>query len=270
MTSTTGFGFLRAGETVNVTVSLQPDGTLLASQVDYAQAAGNTTVRGNIIQLTASNGNTLMDLIVQQAPAGMGALLGQRITITVPPTGLSYVIDSDGFTLPSGPAFASAANLEVGQEVSVVLQSIVASQLAAGSTPILGPALTTGTAASIALEPSQFTGVVNGVFPINVSGLNFVVSTEPMYLLPPAVTTMAAPAPVPINFTVQATSATTFTNLNPESISGLAAGDVISVKGWLFPYGVIPLDCLGENGCAPLGQIAAEAIVGRPGPAPLF
>jgi hypothetical protein len=76
--------------------------------------------------------------------------------------------------------------------------------------------------------------------------------------------------PASINLTVQATSATTWTNLTPDSISGLAVGDVVSIKGWLFPYGAVPQICQAGLGCAPIGEIAAEAIVGRPGPTPLF
>jgi hypothetical protein len=38
---------------------------LLASTVEYLQAAGQMVVEGNIIRLSTSGGNTLMDLIVQ-------------------------------------------------------------------------------------------------------------------------------------------------------------------------------------------------------------
>jgi hypothetical protein len=53
-------------------------------------------------------------------------------------------------------------------------------------------------------------------------------------------------------------------------MAGLAAGDVVSVKGWLFPYGAVPQVCLGSGGCAPIGEMAVETVVARPGPTPLF
>jgi hypothetical protein len=271
------FSCLAAGQIVKVEMSLQTNSNLVASAVSYIQPAGQTVVVGNIIQLSSSGGNTMMDLILQQgppAPATATALppFGQRVTVTVPTTGVNYAIDSDSFTLPNGLTFASIANLMVGQEVSVAVVpgSLTTTGGSTSSGAIGGPVAATFTASSITLEPSQITGSVNSALPINVSGLSFVLSTYPNYFVPPSATAATPPTPMPVNLTVQATSATTFTNLTPDSISGLAAGDVVSVKGWLFPYGAIPLDCLGVDGCAPFGVIAAETVVGRPGPTPLF
>ena len=273
---------LAAGQIVNLALSLQDsasgtidNGGLLASQVTYVQPAGQTVVQGNIIELSTSGGNTIMDLVLQQGPPTPAANPlppGNRATVTVPSTGVMYAIDSGGFTLPNGLTFSTAANLMVGQEVSVVIASgsVTTPSNPPSSTPIAGPAPITFTASSITLEPSQLTGTVNSAFPINVSGLNFVIATYPSYFVPPAATAAAAPTPAAINLTVQATSATTFTNLNPDTISGLAAGDVVSIKGWLFPYGAVPQFCIGSSGCAPLGVLAAETVVNRPGPTPLF
>lgn len=273
--STDDFSCLGSGEVVNVALALNSDGNLLASEVTYEQSAGQTMVEGNIIQLTASGGNTMMDLILQQGPltATTSSLpIGSLATVTVPSTGVTYAIDSSGFTLPSGLVFTNSADLLVGQQVSVVVApgSVTAPSNPPSTTPIAGLAAITFTASNITLEPSQITGIVNSTFPVNVSGLNFVLGTYPNYFVPPAATAGAPPTPMSINITAQTTSATTFENLNPDNISGLAAGDVVSVKGWLFPYGVIPLDCDGVDGCAPIGEIAAETVVARPGPTPLF
>lgn len=268
---------LAVGQIVEVEVNLQASGGLLASNVAYVQPAGQTVVQGNIIRLSTSGGNTLMDLILQQGPpppatATALAPTGQRATVTVPSTGVNYAIDSDSFTLPGGLTFSTAANLMVGQQVSVVVASgsVTTPSNPPTSTPIGSPAPITFTASSITLEPSQITGTVNGAFPINASGLNFVMGTYPNYFVSPSASPGASPVAATINLTAQATLATTFENLNPDSMAGLAAGSVVSVKGWLFPYAVVPQYCIGSAGCAPIGEIAVETVVGRPGPTPLF
>jgi len=273
--STANFVCLVPGEVVKVTPTLTSNGNLLASAITYESASGQTVVQGNVVQLHSSGGNTIMDLILQQgppAPAAGTLPMGNRATVTVPSTGVAYAIDSDSFTLPGGLTFNSAANLMVGQQVSVVVVpgSVTSPTNPPSTTPIGSPAAITFTASSITLEPTQLTGTVNSAFPINVSGMNFVIATYPNYFVPPAATAAAAPTLATINLTVQTTSATTFTDLNPDSISGLAAGDVVSIKGWLFPYGAVPQYCIGSGGCAPLGEFAAETVVNRPGPTPLF
>jgi hypothetical protein len=274
--STETFSCLAPQQIVKVEVSLQTGGTLLASAVDYLQPAGQMVVEGNIIRLSASGGNTLMDLIVQQGPptSGTNAIpFGQRVTVTVPSTGVTYAVDSGSFTLPTYSgyvlSFASAGDLVVGQEVSVVVVpgSITTTSGSGSSTPWAGPAATTFTASSITLEPSQITGTVGTV---DTADLSFTFATFPNFFVPPAAS--ASPTLVPIIIAVQTTSGTTFTNLSPDSIQGLAANDVVSVQGWLF---LVPstdnIACpVPTYGCSLFPVIAAETVVGRPGPTPLF
>ena len=139
--STDNFSCLATQQVVKVEVSLQTDGTLLASEVNYVQPAGQMTVEGNIIRLSTSGGNTLMDLILQQGPDASNTLLfGRRVTVTVPASGVTYAIDSGTFTIPGGLSFASASDLIVGQEVSVVVQGSVATPNVSGSSsPWAGP-----------------------------------------------------------------------------------------------------------------------------------
>lgn len=83
--STETFSCLAPQQIVKVELSLQSGGTLLASIVEYLQAAGQMVVEGNVIRLSTSGGNTLMDLIVQQGPptSGTNAMpFGQRVTVT--------------------------------------------------------------------------------------------------------------------------------------------------------------------------------------------
>ena len=247
---------LATQQVVKVEVSLQTGGTLLASAVNYVQPAGETIVEGNIIRLSTSGGNMLMDLILQKGPAAPSTLpMGHRVTVTVPLAGgvVAYAIDSGSFTLPAPTtyalSFASASDLIVGQEVSVVVQGSVTTASGSGSSsPWTGPAAITFTASSITLEPSQITG---SVAQVNAPQLTFTLSTLPNFFVPPVATAGAPPIWVPVNITVLTTGATTFlpTTLTPDSISGLAVNDVVSVEGWVFstPTGATTITVAAET-----------------------
>jgi hypothetical protein len=259
--TTDNFACLATKQIVKVKLSLMAGGTLLATEVKFVQAAGQNVVEGNIIRLSTSGANTVMDLIVQQcAPMQMFSKppFGQRASVTVPSTGVTYAIDSGTFTIPSGLSFASSTDLAVGQEVSVAVQGSVGPGSGADmSAPFLGPAAIALTTNSITLEPSQITGSVAA---IDASASSFTLSTFPFGFVPPAVTPGTLPILVPFNLTVQTTSATTFTDLSPDTIAGLSVNDVVSVGGWIFST---------PSGVTTITQ-AADTVVGRPGPVPLF
>ena len=259
--TTDNFACLAAQQIVKVKLSLMAAGTLLATEVDFVQPAGQNVVEGNIISLSTSGSNTVMDLILQQgAPMPMFDVFpfGRRASVTVPSMGVTYAIDSGSFTIPSGLSFASSTDLAVGQQVSVVVQGTVATGSGAGtSIPFLLPAAISLTTNSITLEPSQITGSVAA---INSSASSFTLSTFPFWFVPPATTPGVLPILEPYNLTVQTTSATTFSNLTPDTIAGLSVNDVVSVGGWVFST---------PSGVTAITQ-AADTVVGRPGPTALF
>lgn len=254
------FSCLTTGQIVKVEVSLQTHGTLLATAVNYVQLSSQATVEGTIIRLGASGGNTVMDLILQNGPTAPSTLpMGNRVTVTVPVSGVTYAVDSGGFTLPTGLSFLDAADLVVGQEVTVVVPSTVNSSNGSGNSGSWGtPAPITFTTSGITLEPSQITGSV-AALPAPGS-LSFTLATLPVLFVPPGATPGATPTWAPVNITVETTSATTFTNFTTNSFSGLAINDVVSVGGWVFST---------PSGATTITQ-AAETIVDRPGPTPFF
>ena len=259
-TSLEAFSCLASGQIVKVAVSLQTNGTLLASEVDYVQPAGQTVVEGNIIRLSGSDAGMLVDIVLQQGPptSTPNALpFGQRVTVTVPFTGVTYAVDSGSFTIPGGLSFA--AGLLVGQQVSVVVVpgSLTTTGGSGSSTPWAGPAATTFTTNSITLEPSQITGWVGEII---AGGLSFTLNTYPDYFLPTAQGFPIPWYPASVAITVQTTSTTTFTNFTPNSISGLAVNDVVSVKGWVTQY--TGVTCLTVPFCFNVATMAAEAVVG--------
>jgi hypothetical protein len=263
--STAGFGCVQTGQVVQIMITFQSGGGLLASEVDYIQLPTQQTVEGNIIGLSTSGGNTVMDLIIQRQPSTANAdvlPVGRHAKVTVPGTGVTYAIDSGSFTLPSGLTFASASDLQVGQTVLVVVQGTV-SQPAASSTSssnahtLFGSPDVSFTASTITLEPTQITGTVASV---TASSLEFTLATLPIFYVPPSATPGAMPSFAPVIITVQTTSATTFTNFTTDTIGGLAVNDVVSLHGWVFstPSGATNV------------TVAADTVVDRPGPTPLF
>jgi len=230
--STGGYACLATQQVVRAGLNL--NGTFLASEVDYVQTAGQTLAEGIITGLSSSGGNTLMNLVLQRLPTVSSALApGQAVTVTVPPSGVDYAVDSAGFAIPGGLTFAGASDLTVGQEVSVV---VPATATASGFT-------TNG----ITLEPSPITGTVTS---INAGGLSFVLSADTNFFAP-----LSAGNP---GITVQTAAATSFINL--ANIQGLAVNDMVSVAGWVFST---------PNAQTPITQVG-ETVIYRPGPTPLF
>jgi hypothetical protein len=264
---------LAAGQVVKVLVSLQSDGGLLASKVEYFQPATQQSVEGSIVGLSMSGDNTIMDLILQVQPVNSMSVtlpVGHHVRVTVPSSGVTYAVDSPSFTLPPGVSFASASDLQVGQEVLVVVQGSVTTASGSGTggstgstpggstdpTPV-GPAAITFTTNSITLEPSQITGTVAAV---DANAQSFSLATRPASFVPPSATPGGPPTLEPVVITVQTTTATTFRNFTTNSISGLAVNDVVSVHGWVFSTTSGP----------PAITLAADSVLLRPGPTPLF
>ncbi len=255
--STANAACLAAQQVVKVGVSMQTGGTLLASEVDYLAAAGQTVVEGDIIRLSTSGGNTVMDLILQGPYDSSQLPMGHRATVTIPTTGVTYAIDSDeGFTIPSGLSFASTTDLTVGQEVAVAVVAGSLQNTVSGTEdwdPWGGRAKVTFTTDSITLEPSQISGQVNVV---TASNLSFTLNTNPNYFVTPSKSS-ATWSWAPLTITVQTTSATTFDNFTTDTIMGVAANDKVSVKGWVFSTPAPP--------AATSITVAAEKVRDRPG-----
>ena len=260
--SSEGFGCLAAQQVVNVTVTLQSDGSLLATAITYIQLPTQQTVEGTIVGLSTSGGNTIMDLIVQKPPlsAAVSNVLpvGHHASVTVPSNGVTYEVGNPStFSIPSGLTF-SASSLQVGQEVLVVVQGSVTPATSSGNSNAndagpLGRGEASFTASAITLEESQITGTVASA--PNTTAGTFGLATMPGYFVPPSATPGARPTWAPVIITVQTTGQTTFTNVS--NLSGLAVNNVVSVGGFVFST---------SGGVT----VAAETVLLRPGPTPLF
>jgi hypothetical protein len=263
-----GLGCLIRGDVVKVEVSLQPDGTLLASEVDYLQSPGQQVVEGTIVGLSVSPDGTIMDLILQVVPpiSTSSALpLGAHASVTVPTSGVTYAIDWGSFTPPSDSNLGPFAGLLVGQEVLVAVQGSVTTASGSGtnstggSNPV-GPAPISFTTNSITLEPTEITGQISS---IDASGLDFSITTFPSFFIPTELP-WGTPTLASGWITVDTTAQTTYEGLIQNSFSGLTANDLVSVEGWLLPYiGPVPAIACGYP-CPVETTMAAKAVRGRP------
>lgn len=231
-----GLGCIIVGDVLKVRVNLQPDGSLLASEVDYIVGPGQQIYEGTIVSLNTSGSNTTMNLILQNAAAASttsnAPSLGAYASVTVPATGVTYSVDSGSFTIPSVYSmgtFTSAGNLLAGQEVTVGAEGSVSISTSSGAN--WGLPTLTFTASSITLEPSQITGQITGV---DASTSSFQISPMVSYFIAHLNTPTASVNPV--NLSAYATSQTSYEGLSQDSFSGLAVNNIVSVEGWLFQY----------------------------------
>jgi len=260
--TTAGIACLAQGQIVQVQISSIAGGILTASQVTYIQQATAQTVEGTIVAIPAlplPAGETLLRVILHQDPTASSALpLGGLASVAVwgPLSGsntpTTFSIDNNGFTIPAGLTFTSAANLMVGQNIQITIVPGSITNTGSGPGPsVWGPPPSLSfTASALALEPSQLTGDVTA---IDSGTTSFTLGFGGPFFAPWPTAAATANA---LSFNVVTTGQTAYTGFNPDSFSGLAADDFVSVNGWLFPP-------------ATTGPptIAAQSVLMRPSPA---
>jgi hypothetical protein len=229
------FGCVKANQVLEVDISLEGNGTLLAKEVDLEADVNVEEISGVVVVLGAGSPPTSFQMFAHQASPAASVVVGSLLTITIgAPT--TFTVDNHSFVLPAGLTFTGAASLLVGQE------------LLAGVTITLvpNPGITTS---SIALRRSQVTALVSSA--PAVGGTSFVLNPLPSLFqtaLPTNITSLK----------VETTAQTNFENLNPNSIAGVTLGENVSVGGFLFNTQPAP----GTF------TIAVDAVRGQPLPGP--
>jgi hypothetical protein len=229
------FSCVKAGQVVDVDISLEGSGTLLAKEVDLEADVNVEEISGLVVVLGAPVTNFQM-LVRQASPAALTAsptVVGTLVTVAIGgPT--TFAVDNHSFTLPAGLAFTNSASLLVGQEVL--------SNVAITNVP-------TYTTSSIALRRSQITAIVFA--PPAGAGTSFVLSPLPSLFqtaLPTNITSLQ----------VDTTAQTTFEDLTPDTLAGVTLGENVSVGGFLFNTQPSPGRFV----------IAVDAVRGQPIPGP--
>jgi hypothetical protein len=212
------FSCLAAGQSVQVEVaSVNGDGSILATEVSYLQANGQQTLVGDVVNVSAQNGSTVVELLLHSSPNGSPMPCIAYVTV---PSTAAFSVDASGFTIPGGFSFGGTSELAFAQEVTVDVVSGTLSSTTSGSSGLSSFSFTTD---RVTLEPTQFTSKITSVA---ASGSSFTI-VGPSYCVPSG---CSSPAQV----TIETTSETTFEGLTPENFSGLTVNGLVSVQGWLF------------------------------------
>jgi hypothetical protein len=216
--STADFSCVQAGEILDVELSENGMGTMLAKRVEFEEDASHQVLKGTV---TSVDSATQFHMVVfNEEPAVSGIDEGSLVTVTIATNAVFGVgreeMGEDGGFDMSGFSFSSGADLLVGQDV----------QIRPGTASSSGGQATV-TTDLVRLWPSQITGQVSN---IDQSTGKFTLSpTSPLF-------TGAMPPIATINVM-------TLSNMDEEDSSGpssLTAGSTVSVKGLLFNTSPMP------------------------------
>jgi hypothetical protein len=203
---------LQAGQVVDVKLSENGMGTMLAKRVEFEENPQQMAIKGTI---TSVDSATQFRMVVfNEEPAMGGVSEGSPVLVTIQPNAVFQVgreeMGEDGGFSMSGLSFASGGDLVVGQDVQIRPGSVSSS----GGT-------TTITTDLVRLWPSQITGQVTNLNTDN--GTFALTGLSPLF-------TGATPPITMIN--VVTLSGMDFMDLS--GLGSLSNGSMVSMKGLLF------------------------------------
>jgi hypothetical protein len=214
-TSPANFTCVLMGQVLNVKLSGNGMGTMLATRVEFEEDANRQSIKGTI---TSVDSATQFHMVVfNEEPAVSGVSEGSLVVVTINPgaafqVGREEMGEHGGFD-NSGLSFASGADLMTGQDVQIRPGSVSSS----GGTTTIATDL-------VRLWPSQITGQVGSID--SGSGTLTLTGLSPLFTgATPAVTTIKVVTLGEMDFMDFSGSG---------SMGSLAVGDTLSVKGLLF------------------------------------
>ena len=212
------FTCVKTGQILDVNLSENGAGTMLAKRVEFVENASQQAIKGTI---TSVDSSTQFHMVVfREEPEVNGIPEGSPVVVTIAPNatfqvGREEMGENGGFD-SFGFSFASAADLLVGQDVQIRPGTVVS----AGS-------VITVTTDLVRLWPSQITGQVGNINSSN--GTFTLTNVSPLFTgASPPITTI----------TVQTLAEMDFMDF--ANGSSPAAGDMVSVKGLLFNTSTTP------------------------------
>lgn len=206
------FTCVKTGQILDVDLSENGTGTMLAKRVEFEENASEQAIKGTI---TSVDSSTQFHMVVfREEPDVNGISEGSPVVVTIAPNatfqvGREEMGEHGGFDI-FGFSFASGADLLVGQDVQIRPGTVVS----AGG-------VTTVTTDLLRLWPSQITGQVGS---INSSNGTFTLTNlSPLFTgATPPITTITVQ-------TLSEMNMMDFSNGNSPAV-----GDLVSVKGLLF------------------------------------
>src|SRR5258708_20959945 len=137
---TEDFSCVKMGQILDVDLSENGMGKMLAKRVEFAEDPNREALKGTI---TSVDSSTQFHMVVfNEEPALSGVSEGSQVVVAIQPTamfqiGREEMGESGGFTIP-GLSFASGADLLMGQDVQIRPRT-VSSTRAAPTTPPTPP-----------------------------------------------------------------------------------------------------------------------------------
>lgn len=181
---------IQNGEIVTVQASLLGNGNIIATEVDFEDAASTQDVEGMIVSITPGASSTSFQMVVHQVlPASGSIATGDIATVTVPNSGATFSVDSDSFTLPSGVSFAGPADLVLGQEVMAQIGqgtsglAINSGQLILRLTQMPAEVLTVNTGSAY-FTLTKLAGLFTNATPTNITQIKVQTSSQTNFINP--------------------------------------------------------------------------------------
>ena len=206
------FASVAIGQVVEVDVRLMSGGGLQAKKVELETV--NDELEGVIVEVP--NSTSFRMVVREEMPNVNGVAVGNVVTVNLQ-DGTTFRVDNDGFTLPAGAQFASAADLMPGQAVDVRPATV------SGTDPIL---VTTN---RVRLRSSRFRATVQVVV-----GDTFLVNNLPAIFTAANITSID----------VRTGAKTEFEGVT--GVAGLSVGNLVSLRGLLFRTGGTPILVAGK------------------------
>jgi hypothetical protein len=205
-------GCVKAGQVLNVNLSENGMGTMLAKRVEFEEDANKEAIKGTITSVDSSSQFHMV--VFNEEPATTTITEGSPVVVTIQPNatfqvGREEMGEDGGFSI-AGLSFMSGADLLVGQDVQIRPGTVSSS---GGTTTVMTDL--------VRLWPSQITGQV-GAIDTN-RGTFTLTGLSPLFI-------GAAPSITTIN--VVTLSEMHFMDFS--GLGSLAAGNTITVKGLLF------------------------------------
>jgi hypothetical protein len=208
------FSCLATGQVVGVAVNLLPGGALVATRIRLLEQQNRHAVEGIVLKVNVAQNQfdvILMDMQENFVSVNFGMLATVQVGAST-----TFDVDADGVTLPGALTFTGIQSLVAGQAV----------EIHPSASPVVTPGptalpLINISADSVSLEGSELFGTVGAM---NVGG------TPPGFTVVPA-SPIFAHAGISL-IQVDTLPATRFIDVS--GVSGLTAGDKVSVGGLLF------------------------------------
>jgi hypothetical protein len=206
------FSCVKMDQILEVNLSENGMGTMLAKRVEFVEDASKEAIKGTI---TSVDSSTQFHMVVfREEPSVNGISEGSPVAVTIAPSaafqvGMAEIGEDGGFSF-LGFSFASSADLMVGQDVQVRPSMVMSTG-----------GVTTVTTDLMRLWPSQVSGKVGSIDSAN--GTFTLTNLSPLFTgATPPVTTIKVQMLPFMNFE-------DFPNQ-----TSLAVGNTVSVKGLLF------------------------------------